>query len=77
MFGLIAAVLIAASVMLLFENNFGNIDSKQSESVEVPQDGEPFEYEGWINCMPSPTMDEERAELCRRAEEAGYDKIAY
>ena len=34
-----------------------------------------FEYEGWIDCMPP--LDGERAELCRRAEAAGYEKIAY
>ena len=34
-----------------------------------------FHYEGWIDCMPP--LDVQQAELCRRAEQAGYDKIAY
>ena len=34
-----------------------------------------FIYHGWINCQPMLT--EEEAELCERAEEAGYPYIAY
>ena len=34
-----------------------------------------FHYEGWIDCMPP--LDSAEAELCERAERAGYEKIAY
>lgn len=34
-----------------------------------------FEYEGWINCQP--ILTKEAAELCERAEAAGYPYIAY
>ena len=78
-FGLIAITLIAASVMLLIENQFGNVKAKNNanltETGSEEQPAEPFEYEGWINCMPP--LDAGQAELCKRAEAAGYDKIAY
>jgi len=34
-----------------------------------------FHYDGWIDCMPP--LDSAQAELCERAERAGYQKIAY
>lgn len=34
-----------------------------------------FEYEGWLNCQP--ILPEDAAELCKRAEAAGYPYIAY
>ena len=34
-----------------------------------------FEYEGWIDCQP--ILSEKEAELCERAEAAGYPYIAY
>ena len=68
MFGLIAVTMIAASVMLLIETQSGNINVDKEEEPK-------FEYEGWIDCMPP--LDEAEADLCRRAKEAGYDKIAY
>ena len=74
MFGLIALVIIAASIMLLVENQGGNIKPTANKEV-VPEEQSSFEYEGWINCQP--LLTEEQAELCRQAEEAGYDKIAY
>ena len=39
------------------------------------RDQETFEYNGWIDCMPE--LSESQAELCRRAEAAGYPYIAY
>ena len=39
------------------------------------RDQETFEYDGWIDCMPE--LSESQAELCRRAEAAGYPYIAY
>ena len=74
MFGLIALVIIAASIMLLVENQGGNIKPTANKEV-VPEEQSGFEYEGWIDCQP--LLTEEQAELCRQAEEAGYDKIAY
>ena len=77
-FGLIAITIIAASVMLLIENNSGNIGGRKDQEVVEPvppEEKKDFEFEGWINCQPMLT--DEQAELCRQAEEAGYDKIAY
>lgn len=34
-----------------------------------------FKYEGWIDCQP--VLSESQADLCRRAEAAGYPYIAY
>ena len=34
-----------------------------------------FEYEGWIDCQPILSSEEE--DLCRRAEAANYPYIAY
>ena len=34
-----------------------------------------FEKHGWINCQP--VLDKKRAKLCKEAEEAGYEYIAY
>ncbi|MBQ3945481.1 MAG: hypothetical protein II670_07725, partial [Alphaproteobacteria bacterium] len=39
------------------------------------RDQETFEYNGWIDCMPE--LSKSQAELCRRAEAAGYPYIAY
>ena len=39
------------------------------------RDQKTFEYDGWIDCMPE--LSESQAELCRRAEAAGYPYIAY
>jgi tRNA-dihydrouridine synthase len=49
--------------------------TKGSYEPVPPEEKKDFEFEGWINCQPMLT--EEQAELCRKAEEAGYDKIAY
>lgn len=75
MFGLIALVIIAASIMLLVENQGGNIPGHNADKEATEEEKPNFEFEGWINCQP--LLTEEQAELCRQAEEAGYDKIAY
>jgi hypothetical protein len=39
------------------------------------RDQDTFEYEGWIDCQPILSPEEE--DLCRRAEAANYPYIAY
>lgn len=87
-FGLIAVALIGASVMLLIENNGGNVKNilhdnteieqgKVEEPTEAPEPGNygPLDRDEWIDCMPP--LDSYEAELCKEAERRGYSKIAY
>ncbi len=86
-FGLIAVALIGASVMLLVENNGGNIKSIFMDSTEVndepmqePQNTEPSSFPEldsgkWIDCMPP--LDDYEAKLCEEARARGYRNIAY
>jgi hypothetical protein len=71
-------ILVGLSVACLTLLLMNQHDAKANDRKVVPvykyRDPD-FEYEGWIDCMPP--LDEYEADLCKRAEEAGYPYIAY
>ena len=65
---------VACITMIALGQQDAGAKEKKLKKIYIQRD-ENFEYEGWIDCMPP--LNDDEADLCNRAKEAGYPYIAY